>query len=268
MPAAAAGRTQNRRIRTRCGRSCRPARLNCGRRRLGRGDAVQCACQPREVRRSGTSFGSAGINRHRERNERVRHRRSSAPRWPWAMRWRPRGRWRSVGQGYVQAGLLSREISVSGCRRCPNERKATSPTAFYARAVGGPRAVREPLHAGSLDAREPGDPTLAQPADRGWAAQGRPWPYAWDVRAWEVGSPRSTDEAAEQGHGRGGGGGKGARRGEPGRHDTPRTLASRSAVVARPTTPVARHEVLDVKQRHVRFNFRKIPTAEPAGLLG
>ncbi len=169
------------------------------------------------------SFGSAGINRHRERNERVRHRRSSAPRWPWAMRWRPRGRWRSVGQGYVQAGLLSREISVSGCRRCPNERKATSPTAFYARAVGGPRAVREPLHAGSLDAREPGDPTLAQPADRGWAAQGRPWPYAWDVRAWEVGSPRSTDEAAEQGHGRGGGGGKGARRGEPGRHDTPRT---------------------------------------------
>ena len=28
------------------------------------------------------SFGSAGINRHRERNGRVRHRRSSAPRWP------------------------------------------------------------------------------------------------------------------------------------------------------------------------------------------
>ena len=30
----------------------------------------------------GRSFGSAGINRHRERNGRVRHRRSSAPRWP------------------------------------------------------------------------------------------------------------------------------------------------------------------------------------------
>jgi hypothetical protein len=75
---------------------------------------------------STASFGSAGINRHRERNERVRHRRSSAPRWPWAMRRRPRGRRRSVGQGYLQAGLLSREISVSGCRRCPNERKATS----------------------------------------------------------------------------------------------------------------------------------------------
>ena len=115
------------------------------------------------------------------------------------MRRRPRGRRRSVGQGYLQAGLWSREISVSGCRRCPNERKATSPAAFYARAAGGPRAVREPLHAGSLHAREPGDPTLAQPADRGWAAQGRLRPYAWDVRAWEVGSPRSTDEAAEQG---------------------------------------------------------------------
>ena len=139
------------------------------------------------------------------------------------MRRRPRGRRRSVGQGYLQAGLWSREISVSGCRRCPNERKATSPAASYARAVGGPRAVREPLHAGSLDAREPGDPTLAQPADRGRAAQGRLRPHAWDVRAWEVGSPRSTDEAAEQGLGCGGGGGKGARRGEPGRHDTPRT---------------------------------------------
>ena len=55
------------------------------------------------------------------------------------------------------------------------------------------------------------------------AAQGRLRPYAWDVRAWEVGSPRSTDEAAEQGNRCGGGGGKGARRGEPGRHDTPRT---------------------------------------------
>ena len=122
---------------------------------------------------SGASFGSAGINRHEERNERVRHRRSSAPRWPWAMRRRPRGRGRSVGQGYLQAGLLSREISVSGCRRCPNERKATSQTAPDPRAVGGPRAVREPLHAGSLHAREPGDPTLARPADHGAGRSGK-----------------------------------------------------------------------------------------------
>ena len=138
----------------------------------------------------------------------------------------------------VPAGRLwSREISVSGCRRCPNEWKATSLTAL-SRVVGGPRVVREPLHAGSLHAREPGDPTLARPADRGRAAQGRLVPYAWDVRGWEVGSPRSTCEAAEQGDRCGGGGGKGARRGEPGRHDTPRTQSRvRRATRAGPGAP-------------------------------
>jgi hypothetical protein len=137
------------------------------------GDAVRRSLKSASTRCWGASFGSAGINRHEERNERVRHRRSSAPRWPWAMRHRPRGRWRSVGQGYLQAGLLSREISVSGCRRCPNMRKATSQAASYARAVGGPRAVREPLHVGSLHAREPGDPTVARPADHGAGRSGK-----------------------------------------------------------------------------------------------
>lgn len=40
--------------------------------------------------------------------------RSSDPRWPRAMRWRPVRAQRSVGQGYVQAGLLSREIKEFG----------------------------------------------------------------------------------------------------------------------------------------------------------
>ena len=108
------------------------------------------------------SFGSAGINRHRERNGRVRHRRSSAPRWP-----RPcvgvreddgealdRGTCR---QGYGAAKSAFRgadAVRMSG--RQHRRRRQT-------RAVGGPRAVREPLHAGSLDPREPGDPTLAVP---------------------------------------------------------------------------------------------------------
>jgi hypothetical protein len=47
--------------------------------------------------------------------------------------------------GVVQAGLLSREISGSGCRRRPNGRKATSAAAF-SRVVVGPRAVGEPGH--------------------------------------------------------------------------------------------------------------------------
>src|SRR4051794_958162 len=42
--------------------------------------------------------------------------------------------------GVVQAGLLSREITISGCRRCLTRRKATSPPAL-ARAGEGPRAV-------------------------------------------------------------------------------------------------------------------------------
>ena len=44
--------------------------------------------------------------------------------------------------GVVQAGLLSREISGSGCRRCPNRRKATSPAALCASRRGTPRGRR------------------------------------------------------------------------------------------------------------------------------
>jgi hypothetical protein len=42
--------------------------------------------------------------------------------------------------GVVQAGLLSREINSSGCRRSHTRRKATSSSAL-ARVGGGPRAV-------------------------------------------------------------------------------------------------------------------------------
>ena len=49
-------------------------------------------------------------------------------------------------------------------------RKATPPAAL-SRGVGGPCAVWEPWHVRNLQAREPGDPTIARPVDR-WA--GRP----------------------------------------------------------------------------------------------
>jgi hypothetical protein len=42
--------------------------------------------------------------------------------------------------GVVQAGLLSREINVLGCRRCRSKRKATSSPAL-SRVGGGPCAV-------------------------------------------------------------------------------------------------------------------------------
>jgi hypothetical protein len=44
------------------------------------------------------------------------------------------------------------------------KRKATSPVAF-SRVAGGPRAVWEPGHVRNLQAREPGDPTLAHRVD-------------------------------------------------------------------------------------------------------
>src|ERR1039458_7493832 len=55
------------------------------------------------------------------------------------------------------------------------------------------------MHARSLHAREPGDPMTALPPGRVRAARGRRRPYARDARSWEVGQPRSTCEAAEQG---------------------------------------------------------------------
>ena len=50
-------------------------------------------------------------------------------------------------------------------------RKATPHTAL-SRAACGPRAVEEPWHVRNLQAREPGDPTVAHRADhRVWAVQ-------------------------------------------------------------------------------------------------
>jgi len=57
-----------------------------------------------------------------------------------------------------------RNVSCPGCRRRAPERKATS-TAALARAVVGPRAVEEPVHVWSLQAREPGDPVVTRLAD-------------------------------------------------------------------------------------------------------
>src|SRR5450756_2789281 len=74
----------------------------------------------------------------------------------------------------------------SGCRRRPSGRKATS-LAALSRAVSGPRAVREPVHALSLQAREPGGPAVARLVVMvRRAARGRPRPQARDERPWEV----------------------------------------------------------------------------------
>jgi hypothetical protein len=55
------------------------------------------------------------------------------------------------------------------------------------------------VHVRTLHAREPGDPTIALPPGTVRAARGRLRPHARDARSWEVGLPRSTGEAVEQG---------------------------------------------------------------------
>jgi len=131
---------------------------------------------------------------------------------------------------------------TQGGRPCRRQR--------YSRVVGGPRAVEEPVHARNLHAREPGDPMPALPPVKVRAARGRPRPHARDARSWEVGSPRSTCEAAEQGcvSGRGGGGGKGATRGERGQQNVPRTQRrARHAECAGSRTPTWAFARVDVR---------------------
>ena len=65
----------------------------------------------------------------------------------------------------VRAGRAIEPRNVNpGCRRCAMKRKAIS-LAALARAVRGPRAVREPGHVRNLHAREPGEPVPARLAD-------------------------------------------------------------------------------------------------------
>jgi hypothetical protein len=60
----------------------------------------------------------AGINRHGERNERVRHRRPSEPRWPRVMHQSSQENWRSVDRGKCRQGIEPREAN----RPCWSER--------------------------------------------------------------------------------------------------------------------------------------------------
>jgi hypothetical protein len=77
-------------------------------------------------------------------------------------------------EGHVQAGLLSREINGSGCRRRKRRRKATS-LAALSRVARGPRAVgRTRACTESLCARTGRSHVLPVPLISGRATQGTP----------------------------------------------------------------------------------------------
>jgi hypothetical protein len=75
----------------------------------------------------------------------------------------PRGRGEALTG--VRAGRVIEPRNVSSGVPTPSRRwKATLPAAL-SRAVGGPRAVKEPGHVRNLHAREPGEPVPARLAD-------------------------------------------------------------------------------------------------------
>ncbi len=92
----------------------------------------RCEARPptRPARATTECCGGAGINRHGEGDERALHRRSSDPRWPRAVRWRPRGRRRSVGRGTRRLGYRAPKLVQLRCRRSRSRRKATPRAAF------------------------------------------------------------------------------------------------------------------------------------------
>jgi hypothetical protein len=71
--------------------------------------------------------------------------------------------WRSVDRGTRRPGHRAAKCE-SGVPTLSMRWKAT-PLAALARAVSGPRAVKEPGHVRNLHAREPGEPVPARPAD-------------------------------------------------------------------------------------------------------
>src|SRR6266487_4046307 len=75
----------------------------------------------------------------------------------------PRGRGEALTGARAGRAIEPRNESI-GVPTLSKRRKATL-LAALSRVVGGPRAVEEPWHVRNLQAREPGDPTLARPAD-------------------------------------------------------------------------------------------------------
>src|SRR6266550_8424375 len=85
------------------------------------------------------------------------------PRRPRVMRRRPARAWRSVDRGTCRPGDRAAKCE-SGVPTLSTRWKAT-PLVALARAVSGPRAVKEPGHVRNLHAREPGEPVPARLAD-------------------------------------------------------------------------------------------------------
>src|SRR5688500_12408021 len=87
------------------------------------------------------------------------------------MRRRSRGRRRSVDRGNGGLGIEPRNVECPGRRRCREKRKATRRAPSW-RGARWPRAVRDPMHAGTPSTRKPGGPWIAWRGRAGPQRQG------------------------------------------------------------------------------------------------
>ena len=87
------------------------------------------------------------------------------------MRRRSRGRRRSVDRGNGGLGIEPRNVECPGRRRCREKRKATRRAPSW-RGARRPRAVRDPMHAGTPSTRKPGGPWIAWRGGAGPQRQG------------------------------------------------------------------------------------------------
>ena len=141
---------------------------------------------------------------------------------PEVMRRRPRGRRRSVDRGNGGLGIEPRNVESPGRRRCREKRKATRRAPSW-RGARWPRAVRDPVHAGTPSTRKPGGPWIAWRAFAKPQRQGSgrnplmhgPGPYSPIVPGKRPNKPgRPGAEAVE---------GRGGAKGTAGRQSTGRT---------------------------------------------
>jgi hypothetical protein len=105
-------------------------------------------------------------------------RRSSDPRRPRVMRWRPVRAAAKRSQGHVQAGILSREMVEFGVPTLLVERKATSPAALYRELSADPARSQNPCMYGTSmrENREVSCSPVGLITER--AAQARPRPQS------------------------------------------------------------------------------------------
>src|SRR5712692_1743951 len=142
------------------------------------------------------------------------------------MRWRLQGRRRNVDRGTSRPGIQPRKTFTPERRRCKEKRKAISDTS-PAQDVAGLRAVRDPEHARTHLAREPGEPWGAR---RGWRGGPRREVYGHtptmngpgqsDRPVVPAKSPNNAARAAAEGTE-----GRGLAKGNPSQQNAPRTLS-------------------------------------------